>query len=613
MIGRTIQPYDVTFTSKSGVKRIGKIQGTLLRDEHNKVIGDLVMISDVTQSVQTTEEIKLLQQAIEQSPSTIVVTDKEGTIEYVNPKFTEITGYTSEEAFGRNPRILKSGRQSPLFYQELWDTISAGKEWRGEFCNKKKNGEEYWESASISPVKGEDGEVSHYMAIKEDITAKRKIEDAFRYRIRFEDLIMTISTYFINLAPAETDNDIVHALQSIAEFAGVDRSYIFLLSDDRATISNTYEWCSTGIDEQAEALQNIKVEQVAWWMKQLDTADGIHIPQVKDMNAEATAEKNILMREEVKSVMAVPLVFRNKTIGFLGFDAVREERVWSEQHITLLKMVADIFASTITRQKDDAALKRRECILEAVSFASERFMQSASWQEQIQSTLQHLGEAEEVSRVYIFQNHQDKESDLVMSQLYEWVGTGIEPEINNPLLQNVSYEQNGFGAWITKLRNGEAIGVVVKDLPAAAQHHLVPQAIRSLLVVPIFVEGNWWGFIGFDDCTSERIWSAIEIDALRTAAGILGSAIERDQAAHTLQGAYQRLADKSTDMERLNKVLVGRELRMIQLKDEIEKLRERCKDTTSAPAHESEVDDHPITPQDVNADTAVTAAVVHSG
>lgn len=125
-------------------------------------------------------KLRKFSRAVEQTSSTVVITDLEGNIEYVNPQFSKTTGYTKEEALGQNPRILKSGCQGHDVYKELWDKISSGKEWRGEFCNKKKNGEVYWEFASISPIKDEEGNMTHYIAIKEDISDRKKLEEELR-------------------------------------------------------------------------------------------------------------------------------------------------------------------------------------------------------------------------------------------------------------------------------------------------------------------------------------------------------------------------------------------------------------------------------------------------
>jgi PAS domain S-box-containing protein len=123
----------------------------------------------------THKKILQLSAAVENSPVTIVITDTRGIIEYVNPTFTKISGYLPEEAIGQNPRILNSGGQPKFIYQELWETILTGNVWRGDFCNRKKNGDIHWEHASISPIRDDDGAITHFVAIKDDITEQRQL------------------------------------------------------------------------------------------------------------------------------------------------------------------------------------------------------------------------------------------------------------------------------------------------------------------------------------------------------------------------------------------------------------------------------------------------------
>ncbi len=131
---------------------------------------------DIRERKKVEEEIRKLSRAVEQSPSTIMITGMHGEIEYVNPYFCKVTGYSVQEVIGQNPRILKSGRTSDSEYKDMWRTITQGKEWRGEFHNKKKNGELYWEQASISPLRDDKGIITHYIAIKEDITEKKLMQ-----------------------------------------------------------------------------------------------------------------------------------------------------------------------------------------------------------------------------------------------------------------------------------------------------------------------------------------------------------------------------------------------------------------------------------------------------
>jgi PAS domain S-box-containing protein len=136
---------------------------------------NLDLRNQITERIKAEEEKLKLYSAVNQSPISIIITDLKGNIEYVNPKFTKVTGYKYGEVVGLNPRILKSGDLSADAYKNLWKSITHDKEWHGEFRNKKKNGDTYWVFSSISPVKNAKGEVTNYIAVQEDITARKKI------------------------------------------------------------------------------------------------------------------------------------------------------------------------------------------------------------------------------------------------------------------------------------------------------------------------------------------------------------------------------------------------------------------------------------------------------
>ena len=142
---------------------------------------------NITQRTMAEKQIHRLSQAVEHSPVSVVITDVDGAIEYVNPEFEKVTGYTLQEVVGRNPRILSTGNQSKAFYNTLWETITNGQVWHGEFDNIKKNGEIYWESASISPIFNDQKEIISFVAIKEDISARKQmIHDLEQAKIRAE-------------------------------------------------------------------------------------------------------------------------------------------------------------------------------------------------------------------------------------------------------------------------------------------------------------------------------------------------------------------------------------------------------------------------------------------
>lgn len=137
----------------------------------------LISLDDITDMREAEEEIRRLSVAVDQSTATIVITDKKGRIEYVNPQFEKSTGYKASEAVGKNPRILRSNDTPDAHYQKMWDTITSGKTWTGEFLNVRKDQSTYWESANISPITNRAGEITHFIAIKEDITEKKRIQE----------------------------------------------------------------------------------------------------------------------------------------------------------------------------------------------------------------------------------------------------------------------------------------------------------------------------------------------------------------------------------------------------------------------------------------------------
>ncbi|MGA2130762.1 MAG: PAS domain S-box protein [Bryobacteraceae bacterium] len=184
-----------------GVYRWILDQGAPRFGAHGEFQGYVGLAIDITERKGAEEQLRWLSTAVEQSPASVVITDLQGAIEYVNPKFTEVTGYTREEALGQNPRILKSGELPAETYRELWDTIQT-REWRGEFHNRKKSGELYWESASISPIRDENGKPNHYIAVKEDITIRKEMEAALRAsaaRLRVAMQIAEICMYDLDV------------------------------------------------------------------------------------------------------------------------------------------------------------------------------------------------------------------------------------------------------------------------------------------------------------------------------------------------------------------------------------------------------------------------------
>jgi len=185
----------------------------------------------------------------------------------------------------------------------------------------------------------------------------------------------------------------------------------------------------------------------------------------------------------------------------------------------------------VTEERRSAeALRRYHATLDAVGFAASQFLSVEGIEQGIDAALRRLGEATDVSRVYIFDMVPGEGGEWLASQRYEWVAEGIKPEIDNPELQNMPFLALGMGRWASHLSRGEPIHGLVKTFPQGERDILEPQDILSIAVVSIFVDGAFWGFMGFDECRSMRVWSSAEIDGLRAAAGLFGAAIQHQQS-----------------------------------------------------------------------------------
>lgn len=178
--------YEVRGIRKDGESRLFEVRGKTFSVAGRQVRASV--LRDITRQRAEEEQLHVLSAAVRNSPASIVITNREGLIEYVNPAFSRLTGYSESEAIGQNPRILKAGDLPEEFYRELWETLQRGEEWRGEFHNKRKDGSFFWEMASISSIKDAKAEITHFVAVKEDISERKELRDRLEQLAHFDEL-----------------------------------------------------------------------------------------------------------------------------------------------------------------------------------------------------------------------------------------------------------------------------------------------------------------------------------------------------------------------------------------------------------------------------------------
>ena len=201
-------------------KRFFDVLVSPLHENNKTVVGRLVMFRDITHRRENESRLLQLTQAVEQNPASVLITDLQGNIEYVNPRFTDLTGYTLQEVIGKKTSLVKSGQTPDIVYREMWQTIQAGRTWQGEFLNKKKNAELYWEHAVIAPVFDHQGQIINYIAIKEDISERKQIEFALRAsEERFRQLVVSAPDAVFGI---DTDGNIIFANHIAASMLGYE-------------------------------------------------------------------------------------------------------------------------------------------------------------------------------------------------------------------------------------------------------------------------------------------------------------------------------------------------------------------------------------------------------
>jgi len=193
-----------------------------------------------------------------------------------------------------------------------------------------------------------------------EVESRRRLVEALEWRLELEAIVARTSQRLIRVWAEGLDDALDEALAEVGAFTQVDRAYVFRFNPDLTLMSNTHEWCAEGIEPQIENLQALPSDTVPWWMRNLREDRVVYVPSVADMPPEAAAERQLLEAQDIQSVLVVPMVMGEDLIGFLGFDAVRQPRVWPKEDILVLETLAGILVSGIERQEAEWALRASE-------------------------------------------------------------------------------------------------------------------------------------------------------------------------------------------------------------------------------------------------------------
>jgi PAS domain S-box-containing protein len=282
---------------------------------------------------------------------------------WTNEYLSSITGYSQNELIGQSARILY-----PDDEEFKWVGDTKYRQIRSQGIGSvethwlKKNGSAIDIFLSSSYVNPSDPSVGLVFTAL-DITKRKATENKLRYYTELLHLVLDVSTSFINLSPRDINTGINNALKMIGEFVRVDRSYLFQFREGGLTMDNTHEWCTQSTSPQIQRLQGITADDMPWFFNQIQKLDFVHIPEVNKLPQEAYAEKEEFRTEDIKSLITVPIMHGGSLLGFLGLDSVQEQKVWSMDEISLLKVIGEIFANVLVHRRSEEA---RNALLAAI-------------------------------------------------------------------------------------------------------------------------------------------------------------------------------------------------------------------------------------------------------
>ncbi len=305
------------------------------------------------------ESLQILSRATDQSPASIVITDVNGNIEYVNPKFEELTGYSLAEAKGENPRILKTGHTLSIEYKTMWESISGGGQWYGEFQNKKKNGDLYWEYASISAIRNAKGEITHYVSVKEDVTQRKLAEQALiKLNQELEDMVeqRTVSLQQSEKQLRQTNEKLMLSNLDLARATRLKDEFLANMSHELRTPLNAVLGMSEALQEELLGSLNDRQKKS---IRTIESSGEHLLRLINDILDLAKIESGKL---ELHIETTLIKMLCNDSITFV-------KQIAQKKNITVVTLIADCFQDVQNNKIQVDELRIRQALINLLSNA----------------------------------------------------------------------------------------------------------------------------------------------------------------------------------------------------------------------------------------------------
>ncbi len=502
---------------------------------------------DVTEQIELQNKYKSL---IENASDLIFETDKHGHITFVNNFTIKTLGYKEFEVIGRLFTDYIKDEYKQVVFDLYADIHKKDIDFKtSEFVVIKKNGDEIWLSQKVNVKRDELGKIIGYFAFSRDITYQKKVEFEKQKRdqkiIVFNEALKEITT--VSYSKNKDFNEILkQILQITSKSVAVCRVGYWKFYSDKIV-------CQVLYDTKKNAFENgtILLEQdYPKYFKSIKERVQFVTNNLDDDEYISSSYTTI---NNVKSWLDTPVFYDRKISGIFSLETINVYKNWDDLDTNFTRSVSDIIALTLETQNRIEAEKKllyKSKMLGAITEITNNFLSETNIDDTFNQTLSIIGQVANADRAYFFTNN---DSAKTVSQKYEWVNKNISAEIENPVMINMPH--NIFKDFIDILYQNKEYNFLVKNLDESIyKSTLIDQNILSILIIPIFVKNQFHSFIGFDDCTTERIWSDDEINILKTLANNISVSIERNINENIIIESEKKLQYKSDLLNEINNV-----------------------------------------------------------
>ena len=480
--------------------------------------------------------------------------------------FEAITGYKPDEYLARGGWV--SILHPDDHEQDARDMaqLRANQKVISEIRIIRKDGQTRWVRSYGHPKWDEENNrlAGIYGAVK-DITERKRVDTELQQRAEEVSLLYRLGLTLSGGANLyQALRDFVRELKQVMI---VDAFHIGLYDEKTNIFSYTL---FLNLDEDLQPPpRNLRENPGLTW-EVISSKKTLYLQDMNDLKTQSDHNAIIVVDVGIRSYVGIPLLLQEHVIGVMSVQGL-PPAAYTPDQIRLLETIAAQVASTIEklglldqvqqelaeRKRAEVELQKREAILEVVTDAANTFLKISewyadTWRVEVNNLLERLGATIQASHAYIFENHPAEDGSILMSMRYEWAAPGIESDLQNPKYKNMPMIDDKLENWYSSILNGLPF---IGDAEHASQHDI--ESLRSrgflaLLDVPIFIDGKWWGTIGFDDAVSARLWTTAEVDALVVAANMLAAAIKRVQMDSTLQDELEQRKALILELERRN-------------------------------------------------------------